>query len=484
MDEKEHRLHRLFYPRSIAVVGAKREGDYSWLRRALNFPGPKYNVNIDRAEWPGAAELGVPSYASVADIPDHVDYVSITVPAPVVPRILEDCINKGVIGAQMFTSGFSETGTEEGLRLEETITRMARESGLLLVGPNCLGLYNPDTGFGQDRENWKPGHIGFISQSGITAVSFMEEAELNGVPISKVVSMGNGVILDAADYMDYFLHDPQTRVIALFLEGIRDGRKFFTTLRAASREKPVLVWKVGETEDSARAAASHSGSAPGSQAVYESLLRQCGALRADSTQEMIDTAKALLLIPPLSGPRLGLYSISGGRATQMANYFAKSGFRVPQLSEASQATLNTRYSSPLINYHNPIESTSFNRIEEFAAHVLDGLDTAEEIDAIVHEWAPQVGPLGSPDDGARDARLSTMLDFASRATKPYIVVLAERHPMPPPDVVQSVHDRLMQAGVPTFHGVERGARALRNAFQYQSFRHDLEEYGGIPYGSP
>ena len=141
MDEKEHRLHRLFYPRSIAVVGAKREGDYSWLRRALNFPGPKYNVNIDRAEWPGAAEFGVPSYASVADIPDHVDYVSITVPAPVVPRILEDCIKKGVIGAQMFTSGFSETGTEEGLRLEETITRMARESGLLLVGPNCLGLY-------------------------------------------------------------------------------------------------------------------------------------------------------------------------------------------------------------------------------------------------------------------------------------------------------------------------------------------------------
>ncbi|MCH7706266.1 MAG: hypothetical protein IIB33_04395, partial [Chloroflexi bacterium] len=384
-----------------------------------------------------------------------------------------------------------ETGAP-GKRRQDRIARLAQDAGMRLIGPNCMGLMNVHrrlyaTFLGIFRDEHEkppePGTLSLISQSGVIAMSFMEEAEFNGVPISKAVSMGNGVILDAADYMDYLLHDPQTRVIALFLEGIRDGRKFFDTLRAVSREKPVLLWKVGETEDSARATASHSGSAPGSQAVYEALLRQCGALKADSNQEMIDTAKALLLVPPLAGPRLGLYSISGGRSTQMANYFAKSGFRVPELSEASRATMDARYSSPLINYHNPIESTSFNRIDDFAANVLDGLDAAEEIDAIVHEWAPQIGPAGGPDDDPRDARLSTMLDFASRATKPYIVILAERHPMPPPDVVQSVHDRLMRAGVATFHGVERGARALRNAFQYQNFRHDLEGYGGIPYGS-
>ena len=469
VDASDHRLHRLFYPRSIAVVGAKAQGNYSWLRRALNFPGPTYNVNIDRDEWPGASELGVKSYPSISEIPDDVDYVSITVPAPVVPFVIEDCIRKGVLGAQIFSAGFSETGTEEGIALEEKIVGMAKSAGLMLVGPNGMGIWNPDTGFGLERSDWESGHIGFVSQSGMTAMSFIEEAEINGVPISKVVSMGNGRVVDAADYLDYLQHDEQTKVIALFLEGVGNGRKFFEVLREAARKKPVLIWKIGETEDSARAIASHSGSIRSSPEVYEAMRRQCGAIKADSAQEMIDTSKALILLPPLTGDRLGLYSVSGGRATQMANTMSKAGFRVPLLSEASQSVMESRYSSPLINYNNPIESTSFNQFEDFAAGVLDGLDAAEETDAIVHEWSPQLGAPGSDNDIAREARMSTMIEFAARAKKPYIVVIAERHPMPPAEIIQAVHDRFMAAGIPTFHGLERAARALRNARAYGAF---------------
>jgi len=131
--------------------------------------------------------------------------------------------------------------------------------------------------------------------------------------------------------------------------------------------------------------------------------------------------------------------------------------------------MESRYSSPLINYNNPIESTSFNQFEDFAAGVLDGLDAAEETDAIVHEWSPQLGAPGSDNDIAREARMSTMIEFAARAKKPYIVVIAERHPMPPAEIIQAVHDRFMAAGIPTFHGLERAARALRNARAYGVF---------------
>ncbi|MQG21506.1 MAG: hypothetical protein FI725_05885 [SAR202 cluster bacterium] len=471
--DQEHRLSRIFYPRSVAVVGAKRENNYSWLRRALRFPGPIYNVNIDKTEWAGAEALGIKSYASLVDIPEPVDFVSVTVPANVTPFVMQDCIDKGVIGVQMFTSGFSETGSELGIELEEKIRKMAVDSGILLVGPNCLGIYNPDTGFGDGREEWEAGHIGFISQSGIAANSFMAEAEDNGVPISKVVSMGNGIVLDSSDYLDYFEQDEQTRVVGMFLEGIRDGRAFYASLKKTAARKPVLVWKVGETEDSARATASHSGSTVGSQQVYEGLLTQCGAVKVDSAKEIIDTATILLNVPAMSGLNLGLYSISGGRATQMANYFSKQGFKIPLLSEISQVPMKEQYESPMINYNNPIESTSFNRLEEFAANVLDGLDQAEEIDAIVHEWSPQIGPTESEDAVLREARLATMLSFAQRATKPYVVIIAERYPEAPADVLSDISKRLLDAGVPVIDGVERGAKALRNAYQYLSFRADV-----------
>ena len=341
-----HKLERLFNPRSVAVVGAKQIDNYNWLRNVINFPGPKYHVNIDEREWPGAAELGFPNYKSLLDIPDEVDLVIISVPAAVVPRVLADCVAKKVQGVHLFTAGFSETGTEEGRRLEEAVVEVARKADLMLVGPNCMGIFNPklNIGFSGAGYSGESGNFAFISQSGSQSNGFIAEALEYGFKASKLVSMGNGIVLDSAEYLEYFGQDADTEIIGMFLEGVRDEERFFSVLREVSRQKPVLVWKVGETEDAARATSAHSATRFIPQAQWDSRLQQCGAIRVENIRELIDAAKVLLYAKPLLGTRLGLVCQGGGHSTEMANVFSKAGFQVPSLTERS-------YESILVDYN-------------------------------------------------------------------------------------------------------------------------------------
>src|SRR5512137_191819 len=194
---------------------------YVWQRNMSTFTGKLYSVQIDPSELPGIEQLGVKNYKSLLDIPEPVDYVLVAVPRAVAPRIIGDCIRKGVGGVSLFTSGFAETHSDEGASLQETLIQMARDANLNLIGPNCMGVR-------QDINQYhgQSGPVGFISQSGTHAIFFSQVGARHGLLISKSVSYGNGAVLDSPDYLDYFADDAETKVIGLYVEGVKDGRMF------------------------------------------------------------------------------------------------------------------------------------------------------------------------------------------------------------------------------------------------------------------
>ena len=459
------KLERVFNPRSVAVVGSKQVDNHSWLRTVLPFEGPKYHINVDQSEWASATELGFPNFSSLLDVPDEVDFVIVSVPAQIVPRVLKDCIAKGVAGVHLYTAGFSETGTEEGIRLENQIVEMATEGGLNVVGPNCMGIFNPKVGIGVNlgRYHGEYGHLAFISHSGSQSGAFGQGSSFHNLKVSKLVSMGNGVILDSHDYLDYFYQDSDTRVIGMYLEGIRNGPRFFETLRRVSEQKPVLVWKVGETEDAGRAVSNHSTSATSDPAVWDAMLRQCNAIKVENMDDLFETAKLLVGLKPALGYRLGVLALSGGHATEMANVFSKAGFTIPTLADESYKQILEHFNIVGSTYANPIEGRTLADPVHMN-NVLDVLDNDPNVDIIVHEV--QVGRRNDRLSIYRGHGTDIFCEFQARAKKPYMVLLSTTFPYPTPEDRETVYNELTSAGIPTVSGMGTAAGALRKFVDY------------------
>ncbi|MBI4498156.1 MAG: CoA-binding protein [Chloroflexi bacterium] len=467
-----HPLERLFNPQSVAVVGSKKVDNHNWLRTVLPFKGPKYHVNVDRNEWESAAELGIPSYASILDVPDPVDYVIFSIPAPVVPRVLKDCITKGVYGVHLYTAGFSESHTEQGAELERQIVEMARAADLKLVGPNCLGIFNPKAGIGVNLGSYygEAGNFGFISMSGSQAGGFVRGALVHGIKVSKVVSMGNGIILDSADYLEYLAQDDDTKVIGMYLEGVRDGQRFFRVLREACAKKPVLIWKVGETEDAARAVESHTTTKSTQAVVWDAMLRQCGAIKVSHVDEMYELGKLLLKLPPVTGNRVGLFALSGGHATEMTNVFSKAGFHVTPLTDASYRRILEHFDPTGSSYSNPFEGRALANLATLN-NILDVVNEDPNVDMIIHEMHVRQAETGPTV--YRGYPASFFVDFyKNRCKKPYVAVLSTIHPRAEPSVTDQVYRELSDAGIPTVFGLQTAADALRMAVGYYRYQEE------------
>jgi len=247
----------------------------------------------------------------VLDIPESIDFAMITVPAKIVPSVLEDCLAKGVKAVEIFTAGFSETG-EKGRILEEELVKITKR-GIRAIGPNCFGVYCPASRLtllpGADFST-ESGPVAFISQSGGHAQEIAREATGSGIRFSKVISYGNACDLNEVDFLEYLAHDPETRIIAAYMEGPRDGQRFMKLVQDVSKTKPVLIWKVGLTREGAQAVSSHTASLGGEEATWGAFFKQTGAVRVESKEELIDTIMALLHLPPSTGRRVAV--IGGG----------------------------------------------------------------------------------------------------------------------------------------------------------------------------
>ncbi len=457
------KLDRAFNPQCIAVVGDNDR--FRWLRAESTFKGKLYSVQVNPESIKSIEALGVKNYTSLLDIPDPIDLVIVAVPRAVSPRILEDCIGKGVAAAQFFTSGFTETDTEEGKRLERLLTERAKQANFHLIGPNCMGIFNPKLGVRQNEEQYTGfgGSVGLISQSGNLAMIFSREGHLQGLDIDKSVSFGNGVVLDSTDYLEYFGRDEGIKVIGMYLEGVKDGRRFLRMLKETSARKPVVIWKGGRTEEGGRAIASHTGSLAVPQAIWDAAMRQCGAIKVTGMEELIDTLKALLYLSSVHGSRVAVAGGSGGQSVAIADAFAEAGLEVPLLTQESYDELATFFSLIGGSYRNPIDTGNVNRKE--MRRILGILEQDANIDNLVLLMRVVSGWY-TAKELQRD--INSVVNIKKRTLKPVMVIL----PFSTSEEMQQARDitrKLQDSGIPVFATFERGACALKNALEYYNF---------------
>jgi len=362
-------LSALFEPRSVAIVGAStdvtriggRVLDY-FIRGG--FKGPIVPVNPNRPEV-----QGLPAVTGVADLPDGIDMAVIALPAAAARDALAACAARGIRGAIVFSSGFAETG-EAGRKAEAELTRIAHETGMRLLGPNCLGAFNSFSGFfgtftnTLDRVFPRPGALSIISQSGAFGTHLFWLAHQRGMGLRHWISTGNECDVEAAECLDYVIDDPGTRVILLYLEGARRGPALIAALeKAREAGKPVIAIKVGRSVVGAEAAASHTAALAGGDAVYDAVFRRYGVARVDSAETMIDAAMIALTGRLPTGKRLGIVTISGGGGILMADLASDLGLELPPMPPAAQAAL--KQGLPFAAPRNPVDITAqaFNDLD-------------------------------------------------------------------------------------------------------------------------
>ena len=436
-----------------------------WLKSLATFKGNLYSVQIDPQELPGIEKLGIPNYRSLLDIPEPVDYVVIAVPRTVAPIIVGDCIKKQVGGATLFTSGFAETNTLEGMRLERLITKMAVEADFNLIGPNCMGIFNPKIGLrhGTTQYIGETGPVGFISQSGTQAVLFSLMGKCHGITVSKSVSYGNGAVLDSTDYLEYLADDEETKIIGMYIEGIKDGRRFFQCLREVARKKPVVIWKGGKSEEGARAIASHTGSLASAPVIWDSMIKQCGAIKVNNLDEMIDCVKALLYLKPPEGPRVGLIAQSGGQSVAITDAFVQEGLTVPLLCQRSYQEFACFFNVIGGSYLNPLDVSWNSRSIDDIMKILNILSSDDNIDTLVLElWVDSLARIAETDS-TLDNLLWALYDLKTRSNKCLLIVLTawqlEAEAL-------NMRQKLYEVGLPGFPTFERAAKALKRVTEY------------------
>jgi acyl-CoA synthetase (NDP forming) len=341
-------LKRFFAPSSVAVVGATedlRKFGGRVLRRIIDFgyPGNIYPVNPTRETI-----FNLPAHKSVSSLPEVPDHVSIAVPIRFVMPVLEECAALGVPFATVQTSGFAETGDEEGIRLQAEIGALARRSGMRIMGPNCNGVISFINNFAMAStgaltgETFTPGNVGIVAQSGgLGQVNIMYRALIQGIGISHEVSCGNQADLDVLDFIDFMVADPDTDVVLVAVEGITDGAKLRRVARKAmDAHKPIVILKFGRSEAGQAAVASHTGALTGSDEVHSAAFRQYGLIRVDDCSQMIEQAMLLRSKRLPKGNRAAAIAASGGHAVNLADLGGSMGIDWPAYTPETQNRLN------------------------------------------------------------------------------------------------------------------------------------------------
>jgi len=341
----------IFHPRGVAIVGSSPHDIATIAHLQTKIKDRLYLVN------PKYKEIsGLPVYPSVRDINAPVDYAIIGVGAERILEVITDCIAKGVKVAQIFTAGFSETGIKERIALEEALKSLAA-GRIRLIGPNCFGVYCPRGGLTIVPEApEEAGTIGVVAQSGSVAEAFSYFARARGLRFSKVVSYGNAADLDGADFLRYLADDEETTVIALYIEGTKDGEKLKAALRRAASRKPVVAIKGGITEQGIRAASSHTASLTSAPALWHALFKQCGVLEVESFEEMMATVLAFSCVPLPRGRGIALLSNSGGFNVMHTDLCARLGVDVPKFPPATVSILRQLVPTAGTAIGNPLDA--------------------------------------------------------------------------------------------------------------------------------
>ncbi len=464
-EEKHKELEPIFYPQSIAVIGAssdERKFGSKWLKGLLaaGFKGAIYPVSSR-----GGTVSGLKVFPNLRAIPDRVDYVIASVPREYVLALLDDCIAKEARAVQFFTAGFSEIDAAQGRELEKQMVVKARQGGVRIIGPNCIGVccheHRLPMGPSPLGRMGTAGPVGFVSQSGGIAFKLVEMGIARHINYSKGVSFGNGIDLDASDFLQYLAADEKTTVIGAYLEGTRGGRRLFNTIKEVSKIKPLVIWKGGRTAAGAQTAMSHTGSLTSSAAIWSAMLKQAGAIEAHSLEELSDSLLVFQHIGVLKSNNLavigGLADGGGGISVSASDTCAENGLNLPPLSHRTR--------EKLIELIGEVGSILRNPVDVSQALSRDPTVLCCAIEAVIED--PGIDLLLIQED------MDVFLDYFSLAEaerlNDFFIELKNRHGKPivlvlPPGSAEperlSAEQKLLQASIPVFLTMESAARAI------------------------
>ena len=464
MEKIVKELKPFFEPNAVAIIGATdkkgKVGNVIFENFEMNkergvFRGRIYPVN------PKLDEIGgYKCYHTVGELPNDTDLAVISIPARFVPSTMRDIAEKGIKSVIIITGGFGELG-EEGKKMEREIGEIARANGIRVVGPNCVGVYVPDTGvdtvFLPDNKMDRPesGPIAFVTQSGAFAAAMLDWAAGADIGIGKMVSYGNKLDVDDADLMDYFIHDDSIKVVTFYIEGVKDGRKFIDAARRITRVKPVIALKSGRTEYGAKAASSHTGSLAGADTIYDAVFKQTGIIRAEDFEHMFDMAKAFAKCRLPRGDRVGIVTDGGGAGVMASDAVAKFGLKMASLSEKSLKYLKEHF-PPHAVVGNPTDVVGDTDAQRYR-YAIDAFVNDPNVDAIVVIVLFQVPLLDEMEV------IDILAEYAKESEKPIVAVAMGGKKT---DYYAKI---LEDKGVPVYPTPERGVRALAALVQYSKY---------------
>lgn len=444
-----HALDSFFEPKAVAVIGASHA--HGKIGRIIfenfihgGFRGRVYPVNPDSTPIDG---IGV--YQSVKKLPEKVELAVIATPAKTVPQLLKECAEAGIRCVIVISSGFSEMG-KAGKELEDECVKIIEKNKLLVVGPNCLGVYDSgsrvDTLFLSRSRLGRPkeGGVAFVSQSGAVGGTMLDWLNDQDIGVSKFVSYGNGIGVNESDLLDYLADDPKTRVIASYIEGVKaDGRLFMEAARKASKKKPVIILKAGKTKKGSTAVASHTGSIAGSARIYSAAFKQSGVIEAEDWTELFDIARAFASQPLPTGDKLLIVTDGGGFGVMAADEADRRGIELTEPSPRVVKALRTAMPS-YVSIHNPMDLTGDATTERYELAIEEGL---KEYDGVIAITLFQVPLLDR-------SIASSMAAIAGRHKKTMLCCTAGG------EFTNAIVREIEEKGIPVYPTPERAVRVF------------------------
>lgn len=436
-----------FSPTGIAIIGASQDPTKLGYGLARNLVQSNYQGAVHFINPKGGRLLGRPMYPSILDAPNPLDLAILLIPAPAIPQALQDCGQRGLKAAIIGSGGFRETGPE-GARLEAECLRIARSFGMRLIGPNCIGLL--DTHLPMDATFLPPpgplpGDVAFISHSGAICAAVIDWARGQSFGLSRLVSLGNQADVNETDVLSPVAADPFTRVLTLYLEGVSDGRRFVEQASQITRQKPIIALKVGRFASGQRAVASHTGALAGQENAFNAAFRRAGVIRAETSEEMFDWARALAWCPPPRGRRVAVLTNAGGPGVTAADALEANAMRLAELSQATRAALAAAL-PPAASLHNPVDMLASASPEQYA-HCLRILLEDPGVDAVMLILPP-------PPMYTAGAVAKAVIPVIHSAEKPVVFALMGER------LIQEAVEHLRAARVPEYRFPERAASAL------------------------
>ena len=436
-----------FAPQGVMIVGASQNPTKLGFGLARNLVQSDYQGAIHFVSPRGGTLFERPIYTSIATVPDPVDLAVLLIPATAVVQALIECGERGLKAAIIAAGGFRETGAE-GAKLEQECLQIAQRYNMRLVGPNCIGII--DTHLPLDTTFLPPpgppqGDVAFISHSGAICATVIDWARGQGFGLSRLVSLGNQADVQETDMLATVAADPYTRVINLYLEGVSNGRRFVEEASKVSREKPVLALKVGRFASGQKAVASHTGALAGAESAYDAAFRRAGVIRADTSEELFDWARALAWCPPPKGRRVAILTNAGGPGVTAADTLESLDMSLPTLQPATTEALQAIL-PPFANVNNPVDMLAGASPQDYAACLRILLDD-EQVDSVMVILPPP--PMYATGGVAR-----AIIPYIYSATKPVVIaVMGER-------MIQEAVEHFRAAHVPEYRFPERAATAL------------------------